>query len=367
MSYARARLWLGISSVGFWVVLSLLGLALGLPQAWVERAAEPGWGSQFSVLAQALLVYLLLALPFDLIGGWVLPRRFGRSNESLPRYGRRWLRGVAVQTVVLLLCAAWVLAWGRAAGGFGAALAVFGASLLLLALQTRLAAAVAWARRTRVGRKLIWESRDPGFAGGWAGLPGAEVEVQPQHWRELLDDQELHAQETRRAGVLATGSRGRAVALALAFNLLGFVLAAQLPGAGVGNAAELIMTGLGFAIWSFLGLLVLPTPSRSGVYEADHYALQQRVDPEVLIRAARKLDRLQEDEAERAGGVELIFHPVPSVENRVARLRGAIRARGAHQATRLALYLSWACLGVLARAVHCNAGRPEVWVLLPSD
>ena len=55
MSYARARLWLGISSVGFWVVLSLLGLALGLPQAWVERAAEPGWGSQFSVLAQALL------------------------------------------------------------------------------------------------------------------------------------------------------------------------------------------------------------------------------------------------------------------------------------------------------------------------
>ena len=51
----------------------------------------------------------------------------------------------------------------------------------------------------------------------------------------------------------------------------------------------------------------------------------------------------------------------------VARLRGAIRARGAHQATRLALYLSWACLGVLARAVHCNAGRPEVWVLLPSD
>ncbi len=31
------------------------------------------------------------------------------------------------------------------------------------------------------------------------------------------------------------------------------------------------------------------------------------------------------------------------------------------------LFLSWAGLGGLARAVHCNIGRPSVWVMLPGD
>ena len=34
---------------------------------------------------------------------------------------------------------------------------------------------------------------------------------------------------------------------------------------------------------------------------------------------------------------------------------------------RTALYLSHAGLSLLPRAVHCNAGRPELWVYLPSD
>jgi hypothetical protein len=34
---------------------------------------------------------------------------------------------------------------------------------------------------------------------------------------------------------------------------------------------------------------------------------------------------------------------------------------------RTALPMSWCCLGLLGRAVHCNAGRPELWVLLPTD
>jgi hypothetical protein len=31
------------------------------------------------------------------------------------------------------------------------------------------------------------------------------------------------------------------------------------------------------------------------------------------------------------------------------------------------LYLSWAGIGGLSRAVHCNVGRPPLWVLLPGD
>ncbi len=33
----------------------------------------------------------------------------------------------------------------------------------------------------------------------------------------------------------------------------------------------------------------------------------------------------------------------------------------------MSLFLSWACFGFLSRAVHCNSGIPELWVLLPCD
>ena len=40
---------------------------------------------------------------------------------------------------------------------------------------------------------------------------------------------------------------------------------------------------------------------------------------------------------------------------------------GAWHEARTALFLSWAGLGFLSRALHCGAGRPELWVLLPCD
>ena len=367
MSYARARLWLGIASVGAWVVIASLLLAIGLPSAWIEAASEGSWGAQVSVLMQALMAYIVLALPFDLIGGWWLPARHGRRSDSLGAYLLRWGRGVFVQATVMLLAALALLAGGKAAGLLGALVVLFASSLTLLALQPTIAAAVARVSRTSVGRRIYWDTEERGFAGGWVGVPGFEREVQSKHWREMLSDDELHAQQVRRDGIVATGSRKRGVWLAIGFNLLGFGLVSGLPGAGVENAAQLLVTALGFTLWSFLGLLVLPTPSRAGVYEADAYALAQGIDSEVLISGTRKLDRLQEDESERPDGVEMIFHPVPAVSNRVMRARGNLPARGAHHATRHALYLSWACLGFLARAVHCNAGRPEVWAILPAD
>jgi hypothetical protein len=34
---------------------------------------------------------------------------------------------------------------------------------------------------------------------------------------------------------------------------------------------------------------------------------------------------------------------------------------------RHALYLAWGALSPLARAVHCNVGRPALWVVWPGD
>ncbi len=48
----------------------------------------------------------------------------------------------------------------------------------------------------------------------------------------------------------------------------------------------------------------------------------------------------------------------------------SLRLRSIHgfwNVARTTLFLSWACGGFLARAVHCNIGRPELWVLFPTD
>jgi hypothetical protein len=80
------------------------------------------------------------------------------------------------------------------------------------------------------------------------------------------------------------------------------------------------------------------------------------------------LDRWQDDEAERSPRVERIFHPVPSRGNRLRALTlRDDRLRGAHQLTRLALFTSVATLSLLGRVVHCNIGRPALWVVYPGD
>jgi hypothetical protein len=135
----------------------------------------------------------------------------------------------------------------------------------------------------------------------------------------------------------------------------------------VTTASGVLTTVAGFTLWSFVGLLLLPSASRPGVLAADAFARAAAVPEPVLARTVRLVDRLQDDEPERPRLVETIFHPIPSVRNRLAQRAVSQPQHGAWQAARIALFLSWAGGGLLARAVHCNAGRPELWVLLPGD
>ncbi|MBX9723333.1 MAG: hypothetical protein K2X81_18155 [Candidatus Obscuribacterales bacterium] len=48
-------------------------------------------------------------------------------------------------------------------------------------------------------------------------------------------------------------------------------------------------------------------------------------------------------------------------------LESAARKRGAWHLARYAIWLSLAGLGLLGRAVHCNAGKPDLWCMLPAD
>jgi hypothetical protein len=380
-TYARARLWTGITGVGTLVVLAATLLVLEVP----TRALAGLGGSlaaDLPVLLALVLGLAVVTLPLDLTGGLVLPRRYGRFHRTGGAFLGAWLRGVVWLALLASACGSLVLAAGRAGGLPLALVAFLLLSGLTLLLQEPLARRVGGLRRRQSpgdtdvtgGDVLLVESADPGFTGGFTG-PAAMI-VLPHHWRSALEPAALEALLERRRRLRADGAWRRGVLAALAWNTLGFGLASQLPGAGVASLAELATTALGFTLWTFLGLLLLPRSSRRATLAADALLAADPDSVEPLGAAVRALDRLQDDEPERSAGLESVFHPVPAALGRLAALTDLAAgpgstprpgASGAWQVARTALFLSHVGLSLLPRAVHCNAGRPELWVYLPSD
>lgn len=234
-------------------------------------------------------------------------------------------------------------------------------ALSLTAAQLQLALLVGGIQRE--GDRL--RASDPSFVGGIVGLPVLDRALLSAAW----DDETAEVERVRRETVRRSGSRACGVALALGFDLAGLALVLSATSASAVSVAGIATLSLWATLWSFLGLIVLPSLSRRAVGAADLAAVRDGVDPLDLVVALRKLDALQEDEPRRSRLVETVFHPVPSLGRRVAAVErgtGPELPQPWHTA-RTALFLSWTSLGLLSRAVHCNCGRPALWVLFPGD
>lgn len=75
--------------------------------------------------------------------------------------------------------------------------------------------------------------------------------------------------------------------------------------------------------WSFVRLLVLPTPSRWGDSRANRAVLAAGTDGQRLAAGLHQLERGQSDELEGSGGVETGSHPVPTAARRPMQGRSA--------------------------------------------
>jgi len=387
MSYARSRLWLGVSGVGLIVLLSLGCLWRQVPSSFLPQGVT---GSVTDVLALGGLFLSLVAImaPLDFLGGYLLPNRAGPQTIRAKSFLLRWLRGISIQGVFFLTASLLTLTLGRWYGNVGASASVLFLCVFLVTFQlqlgrlagslgqpkqwssadrdrvvaaTHLTSAYGWKPRDLV----LLTHQDPGFTGGVVGLPGREQIVLPAGMLNRLSSDELAATIARRLEAIDDGSRTRGLIVGFAWVLIGFNLSAMLPGAGVTSVAELSMTCLGFTLWTFLGLLTLPSLSRQASFAIDSRVVSRGVSPESLTRSVSKFDQLQDAEPKRAPVIETIFHPVPSVARRQGQSKTGIPI--AWHAARTTLFLSWACMGMLVRAVHCNVGRPELWVMYPTD
>ncbi len=379
MTYARRRLWLGITGVGTTVLLATAGILFDLPHRLIPPIADQTYGNALAAIALTWMAHALLLAPLDIIGGLGIVR----ERPATLRWIASWLRAVTVQWLWFALAAALLLRTGQQFGITAAVIVFLLLQLTLLSRQGLIAwmaggvrmealspelsaAATAAGIDPRIVREI--DADDPSFVGAWSGADAQRLWV-PQRWVTGLTPDQLLVALTRRVAVKSLGLRRRGVLVAVAWNSLGFVAATAAPRADLVTAPGFVTTLAWFTLWSFLGVLVLPSLSRPAVIIADRAAALSH-DVALVASTITQLDQWQDDEAQRGPRVETVFHPVPSRSVRLAALQAvdsAAAATGAWHATRMMLYLSWAGLGGLSRAVHCNIGRPAVWVMLPGD
>ena len=235
-----------------------------------------------------------------MLGGYLLPRRYHRTNVGLRSFLRSWLQGIFFQALIMGLCA-FIILQAASRGGTFVGIGMF-VILMLCLLRGQLAVARLvgglrqssahtpfpmpnlFGKELKQPEMLIYQSTDRAFVGGLVVFPGRKRLVLPSAWLEVLPADVVTMQVTRRLAALVTGARARGVGVALIWNGFGFALASQLPRVNLTNVTGLINAGLWFTLWSFVGLLLLPTLNRPGVLEADRFARSSGIEEETMER-----------------------------------------------------------------------------------
>lgn len=277
---------------------------------------------------------------------------------------RRWLRGVVCHSLVLAGVGLLSYASFRLSSGFPLAVVIATIWLALGRRQIfRAIAGAAISEVSREGRKnLAAAVSDPAFTGGIVGFGRRALSLWPARWLEGLPQSELAVESRRRGWQLANRLNDRVLVVVLGWNLFGttlgtfaFALAQRTPPEALfGHACWM-------TLWAFVGLLVLPALSRGTVFAADRAVADAGLDSAAWI--TRFPDLTGEDGSANAA-VQTIFYPIPSVKMRLRSIDDAPLVLGS--LARHNLYYSWATLALLGRAVHCNVGRPALWVFPPS-
>ncbi|MGB0583041.1 MAG: hypothetical protein ACPGVU_25435, partial [Limisphaerales bacterium] len=273
--YPAARLRLGIVYVGFIVLSAVVLLSVDLEGSGLIQSLETHVGV-FAGVGLLIGTVTLLTLPCDLIGGYWMPKAYHREVSSWSRSSALLLRGAFTHAGFLWMVSAGYL---MAAQFGGWALVPFVAVVFLVQQIfgqksfARLVGGVAESKSVP-GESRVWpisfeSSCEPSFSGGIVGWPGNDCIVVAEEWRQKLKPQLYELFVGRRIAAVELGLRRRGVAIALVWNLVGVLVAAYFSGLSGASLAELIDFACITTLWSFAGLLFLPSLTRNAVAAID--------------------------------------------------------------------------------------------------
>lgn len=353
---AKHRLLLGITNVGFWVIVSVIGLW------WFTASPPPAVGLRELFLG--LMLTTLLQAVFDWFGGavFVLDSRQGSAG-----FVSRWVRGTSAHTALLAATGVslyWSHTWFQS---FCPGVVVCSIVLALGRLRVLQLLTGAGARMDAIGDTMCWSvaSKDPSFTGGIHGIGRSAAIVTPESWGGALTVAQRDTVRTRRLLEMDLGLPGRAFIAATVWNLFGCIAGSHLFEIRILTTEHaLLVHSLWMTVWGFLGLLLLPSASRGAVFFLDQAAAIKGCDVAGWIQ---KFPVITGENGSSKTLVQRVFYPVPSVAERLHRLTQHNTRPFFGNVARSNLYLSISTLTILGRCVHCNVGRPELWIFAPSD
>ena len=352
---ARHRLILGITNVGFWVLGSVAGLT------WLV-IYQPNTLSPILTLAIIASIIATQAV-FDFIGGLTL---MPEPRPALMPFLHSFARGVLGHSLVLTAVGIVSAISLQQTKGFG--LGILFATLALALGRRILLTTIGGAAITELtqgGKKILASTdHDPAATGGIIGIGLRSQSLLPAHWLDNLPKPELATELSRRQWQINHSLHTRALLFILIWNLLGTFVGTQIFAL---SARPISIALFGHAcwmtLWAFASLLVLPVLSRSAVFASDRATADSGHDPRPWIM---HFPNLIGEDGNPAPTIQTIFYPIPSATMRLHALEVPNHRFVLGNLARNNLYYSWATLTLLGRAVHCNVGRPSLWVFPPS-
>ena len=98
------------------------------------------------------------------------------------------------------------------------------------------------------------------------------------------------------------------------------------------------------------------------MFAADQAAANAGLNPSAWIR---RFPKLTGEDGNTRRALQNIMYPIPSADLRLRSLSGKCGGLVQGPLARGNLYCSVAGLTLLGRSVHCNVGRPGLWVFPP--
>ena len=264
MTYARARLRLGITGVGSIVVIAATALISGSPQTFLGSSTSFG-PNEFLQLSVITGLFMLWIMPLDFLGGFVLPTKFNKLNETFGARFRRYVVAAFSKALLFLLFGSLIIVLSQFFGKIGGVAAITLSIIACFVVRNRsllnrkaysscdeklldaLGLIESW--QVSVPKTVAVQHKDIGFTGGVVGVGKYAQIVIPNAWLSFSREQ-LATAIARRAVAVNSGSYSRGLLLAFAWNVCGFAFCSLLPAAGVTTVAGLVTTICAFTLWT---------------------------------------------------------------------------------------------------------------------
>ena len=102
MSYAKSRLFLGMTTVGTIVLLSTGILSFRIHEQFNSYMLD-NIGAQVGILSLIFIFAFICLFPFDVLGGFLIPKRYSNLEGKFEQWLIPYIKGIAVQFIAYVM------------------------------------------------------------------------------------------------------------------------------------------------------------------------------------------------------------------------------------------------------------------------